>query len=371
MAKDLYEILGVSRTATADEIKSAYRKLARQYHPDVNPNNPEAQEKFKEIASAYSVLSDTDKRANYDRYGTTEDMPQDFYGGAQSGNIGDIFDMFFGGMGGNARGGRRGRGIDGDDLEASISLSLEDVIKGREAEIKVRRMGVCGSCNGSGAEGDSKPETCVQCAGEGVVHRIANSFLGQVRTSVPCNRCGGRGQVISNPCKTCNGRRLAANQSTISVKIPPGVESGATMQLTGQGNDGLDGGRPGDVYVRIFVTQDPRFEREGQQLYTAAEVTFAQATLGDELIIEGVDQEHPLKLPAGTQPGELLTIRGAGLPPLHGGKRGDLHVQVRIHVPKKLNDAQRQALLDFAEASGQTVNRGGDGGGLFGMFKKK
>lgn len=370
MAKDLYELLGVSRNATAEELKSAYRKLARQYHPDVNPNNPQAEEKFKEISTAYAVLSDPDKRAQYDRFGTTEDMPQDPFQGAGA-NFGDIFDMFFGGMAGQ-RPGRRSPRQDGGDLEARVELTLGEVITGTERELSFQRLTQCHECHGTGAEGGAKPETCPQCHGSGVVSRIQNTFLGQVRTQTACNRCGGAGEIIASPCKTCRGRKQVPVAATVEVKIPPGVESGAVVHLPGEGHEGIAGGRPGDLYVALQVVHDARFEREGLHLHLEAELTFAQASIGDEVIIEGVDAEHDLSIPPGTQPGDVLAIRGAGLPPLHGGKRGDLYVHTTVAVPKRLSEAQRKAILDLAEASGEPMPKGDTGGGLLGgLFKKK
>lgn len=368
MAKDLYELLGVRRDASADELKSAYRKLARQYHPDVNPNNPEAEEKFKEVSTAYAVLSDPEKRQQYDQFGTTEEMPQGpfFQGG---GNFGDLFDMFFGG--GAATRGRRSARQDGGDLEARIEMTLLDVVNGTERDLSFQRLVGCSSCNGSGGEGGAKPETCPQCNGAGVIGRVQNTFLGQVRTQTTCGRCNGTGEVITNPCKVCKGRRQVAAAATVKVKVPPGVESGAMVHLPGEGQEGIAGGRPGDLYVHLSVMDDPRFERDGQHLHTDYELTFAQASLGDGIRVEGVDAEHEVDVPPGTQPGDVLAVRGAGLPPLQGGKRGDLYIHTTVKVPTRLNDEQRQAIVDLVEASGEPMPRGDQGGGLLGLFKKK
>ncbi len=370
MAKDLYEILGVPRTASADELKSAYRKLARQHHPDVNPNNPEAEEKFKEIGSAYAVLSDPEKRAQYDRFGTTEEVPQDpfFQGGA---GFGDLFDMFFGQAGGG--GGRRRSGArDGGDIEARIQLSLNEVITGTERELSFQRLTACESCSGTGAEGGETPKTCPQCQGQGVVNRIQNTFLGQVRTQVSCNQCSGTGQIIEHPCKACRGRKQVMTPVSVKITVPPGVDSGATIQMSGEGHQGTGGGRPGDLYVGLTVTENPLFEREGTQIHTQVQLTVAQAALGDEISIDGIDNAYDLHIPAGTQPGDMLTVRNAGLPPLHGGRRGDLHVHCVVEIPKKLNDAQRQAIIALAEAGGESIPHGEKGGGLLGgLFKKK
>lgn len=371
MAKDLYEVLGVPRDATADDIKSAYRKLARQHHPDVNPNDPTAEDRFKEIGAAYEVLRDPEKRAAYDRYGTTEGNPQDpFFGGG--GGFGDLFDMFFGGAAAGGGGRRRGSSQPGEDLETRVEVSLKEVIEGAERELTFSRYMACDGCGGTGAEGGAQPTQCTACNGQGFVMRVQNTFLGQVRTQTACSTCNGTGQVIQNPCKTCRGRRLVPKSVTVTVKIPPGVETGATIQLTGQGHEGLGGGRPGDLYVGLVVDEGADFEREGLHLHASLTVSFVQACLGDRIKVTGVDGEYDLDVPAGSQPGDVLVVRGAGLPPLHGGRRGDLFFHVTIAVPKKLNDAQRQAIADFAEAGGEPLPEGAKGGGLLGgLFKKK
>jgi molecular chaperone DnaJ len=369
MSKDLYGILGVSRQASADEIKSAYRKLARQCHPDVNPNNPEAEEKFKEISGAYAILSDPEKKAQYDQFGVTDDQQGPFYQGG-AGGFGDLFDMFFGQASGGPR--RRSSRQDGGDLEAHIELDLAEVITGTERDLSFQKMAGCQNCRGTGVEGGGKPETCPQCNGQGVVGRVQNTFLGQVRTQTTCNRCNGTGEVTSNPCKTCRGRKLVATPSSVKVKVPPGVESGAMVHMPGHGHEGIGGGRPGDLYVGLNVKPDERFERDGQHLHTEVELTFSQAALGDQITVDGVDDSYDLDVPPGSQPADVLAVRNAGLPPLHGGKRGDLYVHVNVIVPKRLNDAQRQAILDLAEAGGERVPQGESGGGILGgLFKKK
>lgn len=370
MAKDLYAILGVSRSASADELKSAYRKLARQYHPDVNPNNPEAEEKFKEVSTAYAVLSDPEKRAKYDQFGVTDDQQGPFFQGGSAGGFGDLFEMFFGQAGGGAA--RRSPRQHGADLEVRIELDLGEVITGAVRDLSFQRLTACKSCHGSGAEGGAKPEKCPQCGGQGVVSRVQNTFLGQVRTQTTCNRCAGTGEIIANPCKTCRGRKQVMEAATVQVKVPPGVESGAMVHMPGHGHEGTGGGRPGDLYVGLMIHEDERFERDGQHLHTEVELTFAQAALGDHISVAGVDGDYDLDVPPGTQPGDVLAIRGAGLPPLHGGKRGDLYVHAGVVVPKRLNDAQRQAILDLAEAGGERIpNQDGGGGLLGGLFKKK
>lgn len=366
--RDPYEVLGVSRSASADEIKTAYRRLARRFHPDVNPNDPEAEEKFKEIGEAYSVLSDADKRARFDQFGTTEDMPQDpFFGGG--GGISDLFEMFFGG--GAQATGRRRAGRDGEDVRADVEVTLKEVLTGVSKEIQIDRASECPNCNGTGSEGGKPPETCPTCRGQGMVATVRNTFLGQVRTSTTCPTCHGEGTLIKDPCHVCKGRKLVPEHAKITVNIPAGVESGATMHVPGQGSDGVGGGRPGDLYVVIGVAMDERFERRGTTLYTLLDLNIAQAILGDQVEIEGVDETVGVEIPAGTQPGVQIPIKGMGLPPLHGGRRGDLIVQMRVNVPQKVNDAQAKLIREFAEMRGERVPNGEKSGFLGGLFGKK
>jgi molecular chaperone DnaJ len=368
-SRDPYDVLGVARDATGDEIKAAYRRLARRFHPDVNPNDPTAEEKFKEIGEAYSVLSDAEKRARFDQFGTTEDVPQNpFYG--QSGGIGDLFEAFFGQTQGGG-GGRRRTGRDGDDLRTDVEISLTDVLSGKKTDVVADRLVECSSCRGTGGEGGKAPETCGTCRGQGVVQTIRNTFIGQVRTSAPCPTCQGEGTLIKDPCRVCRGRRVVATKSTSPISIPAGVESGAAMQVPGQGNEGIGGGRPGDLYVVISVVNDNRFERDGQTLSTVLELSFAQAALGDQVEVAGLEGALPVEVPGGTQPGNRTVIRGQGLPPLHGGRRGDLVVHFNVVVPEKLTEAEAKLLREFAELRGERVPKGDEKGGLFGFFGKK
>jgi molecular chaperone DnaJ len=371
MAKrDPYEVLGVARGASADDIKSAYRRLARRYHPDVNPNDPTAEEKFKEVGEANSILSDPERRARFDQYGTTDETPNDPFGG-MGGGVSDLFDMFFGGMG-QQSGGRRRQGRDGQDIQSQVELTLKEVITGYETEIEIDRDAECASCHGTGAEGGKQPETCATCRGQGVVSAVRNTFIGQVRTQTTCPTCAGQGTIIKDPCKTCRGVGLTSESAKVALKIPPGVDDGATMHLPGQGGEGTGAGRPGDLYVVLRVKADKRFERRGQTLYTGVDLTFAQASLGDQLEIQGVDEVLPLHIDSGTQPGTQNVIKGAGLPPLHGGRRGDLVVEARVKVPTKLNEAQAKLIKELAEVSGEPIPKGDEKSGfLGGLFSKK
>jgi molecular chaperone DnaJ len=371
MAKrDPYEVLGVPRDASADEIKSAYRRLARRYHPDVNPEDPTAEDKFKEIGEAYSVLSDPEKRNRFDRFGVADEVSGagDFFH-AGAGGIQDIFEMFFGGMAGAGR--TRAQGRNGEDVRVDVKVSLQEVITGTHKDVNVNRSVLCSECSGTGAEGGTQPEKCASCQGQGVVTRVQNTLLGPMRTSMTCGTCGGQGTVIKNPCKKCRGRMVVTESSRVGITIPAGVETGQTMQLPGQGGEGVGMGLSGDLYVVLEVAEDERFEREGQTLYTTFYSTYAQSVLGDTVEVEGVDQNYTIDVPAGTQPQTLITVKNAGLPPLHGGRRGDLIVVTQITVPEKVSDAQEKLLREFAELGGEPAPKGPGKGLLGGLFGKK
>lgn len=364
--KDLYEILGVSRTASPDEIKTAYRKLARELHPDVNPGNAEAEERFKEVSQAYAILSDEQKRAQYDRFGTTDSqaggMPGDFF----QGSINDLFEMFFGAAGG----GQRSSGRDGEDVRVDLHITLKEVLTGAQREVHYRRMARCGSCSGTGAAPGTAPETCLSCQGHGVVIRVQNTFLGQVRTQTTCSTCGGEGRIVKEKCPSCRGRGVKSEDATVTVDVPAGVESGSHMHFPGRGGDAVGGGVPGDLYAFLHVTEDSRFVRQGRDLLTSVAISFPQAALGDTITLDGVDAEVEVDIPAGTQPGARFRIRGAGLPRIRDPHRGDLYVDVTIRVPDKLNETQARLLREFAEAGGEDVPKG-QAGLLGGLFKKK
>lgn len=366
---DLYEVLGVPRDADAAQIKSAFRKLARQFHPDVNPDNPEAEEKFKQINSAYEILSDPDKKARYDRFGTTDDQagpnPGDFFAGGAG--FGDLFDMFFGG---GAPPRRKRQGRDGGDMRLDLKLTLRDVLHGAERTVSFLRNDPCSGCRGTGAEGGKSPEECSSCQGTGQVSRVQNTFIGQVRTMTACPTCAGEGFVIKDKCSQCAGRGVQSAKQERVVKVPPGFDSGMSLHYAGEGHQGTGQGRSGDLYVVLQVAPDDRFERQGTELLTALEVTFPQAALGDRVTIEGVDGDVELEVAPGSQPGQVIRVKGQGLPALHGGRRGDLHVELIVRVPKTLNAEQERLIRELGKTMGEDPS--GPGPGILGnLFRKK
>jgi molecular chaperone DnaJ len=377
MSADPYQILGVERGASSDDIKSSYRKLARKYHPDVNPDNPEAEEKFKEISQAYAILSDEEKRAQFDRFGTTDDQggmggPGGPWGPQGGGDISDLFEMFFGGMGGAGGGQRRSSIRDGEDLRADTFLTLEEVLHGADKTVKYRRMAACGDCGGTGGKDGAKPVECSVCQGSGSVTRLQQTILGSVRTTTPCANCSGTGEAISDPCPNCKGRKLVIEDAEVGFKVPAGVEDGMSVRVQDKGSDGIGGGRPGDLFVLIEVAEHERFERSGTDLHLRLPITFAQAVMGDTIEIEGLEGEVEVEIKNGIQPGDKMRVKNQGLPRVHGSGRGDLYCHVTIDVPKKVTEAQAQLLKDFAELGGERIPQGAKSGGfLSGLFGKK
>lgn len=373
--RDPYEVLGVSRSAGPDEIKSAYRKLARKYHPDVNQGDSGAEEKFKEVQQAYEILSDSERKARFDQYGVTDDqqMPPggDFFGGAGAGGFGDIFDMFFGQAGGQTQS-RARRGRDGEDVRVDVSMTLQEVLTGAEKKISFRRSEACEECKGTGAEGGAKPDTCSQCQGSGQVTRVQNTFIGQVRTATTCPSCQGSGQIIKNKCKGCNGRGATMVSKEQTIKVPAGVEDGSTIRYQGEGGQGTGGGINGNLFVVTNVAHDPRFEREGTEVATRAELSIAQAILGDKIEIDGIDEKLSVAIPRGTQSGHVIRQKGKGLPRVHGTQRGDMHIELVVKIPKDISPAQEKLIREFAELAGERQPEPEEGGNLFGgLFGKK
>lgn len=368
---DFYELLGVSRRASADEIKKAYRRRARELHPDAQPDDPQAEELFKELSRAYEVLSDADLRARYDRFGeaglggagATGDM---FSGG---GGLGDLFDAFFGGSPFGGGGGRGAAGPPrGQDLEVVADVAFEQAVFGATVPVSVRTAAACEDCAGSGAGSGTEPVTCAECNGSGQVRRVRQSILGQMVTASACPRCGGFGTVIATPCPTCAGEGRRILDKTYQVDVPAGVDTGSTLRLTGRGAVGPRGGGAGDLYVHLRVAAHERFTRDGDDIVTELPISIAQAALGVRLMMPTLDGEEELVVPAGTQPGRQFVLRGRGVPALHGRGRGHMRVLVRVEVPTKLSEAEATLLRQYAELRGDDVAPP-ESGGLFSRIK--
>ncbi len=348
---DYYEVLGVSRDCTDQELKSAYRKQALKYHPDRNPGDRTAEEKFKEASEAYQVLSDTDKRAAYDRYGHAGLGAQGFGAGPFPGgmDLGDIFGDLFGemfSMGGTRRGGARGsRQQRGDDLRFDLKLNFEDAIFGIETEVKIRRLETCKVCKGLGSASGRGPAVCSQCQGRGQL-RYQQGFFSVART---CSACGGAGSVIGDPCAACRGEGRSATEVKLHVKVPPGVEEGTQIRYAGEGDVGRAGGPKGDLYIVLSIRPHDFFERHGQDLYCVIPISFPQAALGAEFEIPGIDGPVRIKIPEGAQSGRELRIRGRGVPYLNEKGTGDLVVKVVVQIPRKLSRPQRELVAKLAE----------------------
>lgn len=355
MATDYYELLEIDRDASTDEIKRAYRVAARRYHPDANPGDAAAEARFKEVSAAYEVLSDDERRRHYDRYGA--DGPQmggDPFGGF-GGGIGDIFEAFFGGGGGQAAGRGRSGPASGPDLEVTVDLAFEAAVFGGQEEVSVRTAIACETCEATGAAPGTHAETCGQCQGAGQVRQVRQSILGQMVTAVPCPICRGAGQVITDPCTTCNGEGREVLDKTYTVDIPAGVDTGSTLRLAGFGAVGPRGGPAGDLYVQVRVLPHPRFRREGTDLVHELHLPFTQAALGAAISFETLDGTEDLVVPRGTQTGRVFRLRGRGVPHVRGRGRGDLLVQAVVDTPTDLEPEVEAALRQIAELRGEAV----------------
>ena len=360
---DLYALLGVPRDASREDIKKAYRKIARDLHPDVNPD-PETQERFKEVTAAYEILSDPEKRQRYD-------AGPDAMGGG-FGSFGDIFEAFFGGGMGMGQRGPRTRVRRGADTLVRVTLDLAETAFGATKDIAFDTAVACDQCQGAGTASGTFPETCGTCSGRGEVSQVARSFLGQVMTTRPCPRCGGVGTVITHPCAGCGGDGRVAKRRTLTVKIPAGVEHGMRIRLSGEGETGPGGGPAGDLYVEVHERDHDVFEREGDDLHCKVSLPMTAAALGTSLTLETLDGTETIDIRPGTQPGHVLTLRARGVPHLRGAGRGDLHVHVEVRTPTGLDAEQERLLRELARVRGEEHPDGHapeGGGGLFGRLR--
>ena len=356
--RDYYEVLGVQKGASEPEIKKAYRKLAKENHPDLNPGDAAAEARFQEINEAYEVLSDSDKRSRYDQFGFAGVDPNyaaqnggfggGFDGGFDLGDLGDIFGSFFGGgFGGSAR--SRSGPQRGESLRLGVTITFEEAAFGCEKEVSLERVEQCPDCKGSGAAPGTTPETCSNCGGSGTVQQRRQTPMGVFATTGPCPKCGGKGQIISSPCKNCGGTGQTRKRKTVKVNIPAGIDNGQIISLRGQGNAGRNGGPSGDLQIVISVQPHQLFRRDGSDVYCDAPITFTQAVLGGELEIPTIDGKVSYTLPEGTQTGTTFRLKGRGIPNVNGRGRGDQFVTVHIETPRGLNREQKEALRKFSE----------------------
>ena len=372
--RDYYEVLGIQKGASDDEIKKAYRKMAKQYHPDLHPGDKECEAKFKEVNEAAQILGDPDKRAKYDQYGFAAFDPNAGFGGGFDGGgfggfggFGDIFgdlgDIFGFGGGSSARSGPR----KGENLRVNLSLSFEEAAFGCKKDVSVSRVEACPDCGGNGCAAGTTPEVCPDCKGSGSVRTQQRTPFGIVQSTGPCQKCGGTGKIIHQPCPTCRGKGNVRKNQKINVTIPAGIDDGQTVSLRGQGSAGSMGGPAGDLLVTVAVRPSSVFQRDGSSVLLTVPVSFAQAALGDEIEVPTLDGKVKLSVPEGTQPGAVFRLKGKGIPFLRGGGRGDQFVTVNVAVPKGMNTAQREALRCFAETMNEDVP---ETGGIFGRKRK-
>lgn len=368
MSKDYYEVLGVGKDAGQDDIKKAFRQLAKKHHPDANPGDKGAEARFKEINEAYEVLSDPAKRSNYDAYGNPNG-PFANPGSGGGGSAGDPFGRVFGDFGGipfgdlfgNVEeifgGGRRRSDTGpqrGEDLETEVEITLEDAFSGVERDIRIPRVEQCGRCGGSGAEPGTKVTSCPACHGTGQVKSSRSTILGSFVTVAPCARCGGTGKVVEKPCRECGGKGQVSATRTVTVTIPAGADSGLRLRLLDQGNAGHRGGRTGDLYVLVFVRRHPKFERQGDDLILDQMISFPLAAIGGSTRIPTIEGEAEMEVPAGTQPGSVIRMRGKGMPRLRSKGRGDMLIRVNVKVPSKIGGREKEILKELGSLEGET-----------------
>lgn len=364
--RDYYDVLGVDKSADATAIKKAYRKLAMKYHPDKNPGDKEAEEKFKEINEAYEVLSDETKRRNYDQFGHEGVNGQGFggaggFGGQGFGGFDDIFgdifgDMFGGGFSGGSRQRRRGPER-GADIKQRVNISFEEASFGKKVQVKINRSEECDQCHGSGAKPGTSKKTCPTCHGSGQVQSVQRTPFGNIASTRTCSTCNGEGEVIDSPCSKCHGKGSIRKTKTIEVDIPAGIDNGQMIKLGGQGELGTRGGPRGDLYIEVNVQSHPLFTRDGYDVYLEMPITFAQATLGDKIQVPTLDGKVEYEVPEGTQTGTVFRLKGKGIPKLKSNVRGDQYVKVTVEIPKKLNEKQKELVREFAKECGQEVHQ--------------
>lgn len=367
--RDFYEILGVERNASADQIKKAYRKAAKKYHPDLNPGDKQAEMTFKEVNLAYEVLSDETKRRNYDMYGE-DSLKEGFDSGGFGGFgdiFGDIFDIFGGGFSGNYSSADTKAPRKGDDIRADVTLEFKEAVFGTEKEITIRRQEECEHCHGEGTEPGTEKHKCTECNGSGQVRESTHSPFGRVVRVVTCPKCNGTGEIIEEPCGACNGSGRQIFSRTVNVTIPAGVDNKSIISIRGEGNHGENGGGPGDLYIYISVIEDPIFQRRGSDILLDMPVSYPDAVLGAEIQVPTLESMKTYQIPAGTQGGELFKMEGEGVPHLRREGRGDLYFRTEIIVPKKVDDKQRELLEELRENSGQAVEE--ERKGFFNRFK--
>ncbi len=362
MATDYYELLGVARNATDDELKRAYRALARELHPDASGGDPESEARFKQVTLAYETLRDPEKRRRYDMFGPDAVRGSGAGGGPQAGdpfgfgaNIGDIFDAFFGG-GGGMTGQTRASSRRGSDAEVALEITLEQAAFGAEREVKLRVPVACQTCGGSGARAGTTATSCPECRGAGQVQRVRQSFLGQMVTATACGRCEGTGEIVASPCPECRGQGRRSEDSTVTISVPAGVDEGTTLRVQGKGGAALRGGVPGDLYVHLRMAPDERFERAGNDIVAKVHVSFAQAALGTSIDLDTLDGTSTVDIPAGTQSGKIVRLAGQGIQKLRARGRGDLLVVIVVDTPSRLSKEEDAILRQLAEMRGETVN---------------
>ena len=371
--KDCYEVLGVEKSATDAEIKSAYRKLAKKYHPDMNPGDKEAEEKFKEVNDAYAILSDPEKRKKFDTYGAAAFENGGMGGGGFGGmdfDLGDLFGSFFGS---GARQANPNAPRRGSDTQARVTLSFEEAAKGCKRKVEFKRVEICPECHGSCAAAGTSPETCPDCNGRGQINVQPRTPFGVIQTSKACPKCGGKGKIVKNPCKKCNGKGAIAKNVSVEVTIPAGIDDRQVLNVRGEGNSGVNAGPSGDLHVTVLVRPHPFFERDGYDVWCDVNVSYAQAVLGDSLEVPTLDGKVRYDLPAGTQPGTVLRLRGKGIQSLNGRGRGAQLLRIIVDVPKNLTEQQKEMLRAYDASFGSKPVKGNgeeDKKGFFGKKKK-